>query len=65
MENLEEEKYCDIWMGNVMKKLIFNNVQNIRCNNTGFEFKFCLSKDYNSDFDEFKMGIIEGILYGK
>ena len=65
VENLEEEKYCDIWMGNVMKKLIFNNVQNIRCNNTGFEFKFCLSKDYNSDFDEFKMGIIEGILYGK
>ena len=64
IENLENEKYCDMWVGNIYKKLLVNNMQIIKCNNTGFEFCFKLSKDYNSDLNEFKMGIIEGILYG-
>jgi len=64
IENLEDERYCDIWVGNVHKKLLLNNKQIIKCNNTGLEFCFTLSKDYNSDLNEFKMGIIEGILYG-
>ena len=64
IESLEDGKYCDIWVGNVHKKLLVNNKQIIKCNNTGFEFCFTLSKDYNSDLNEFKMGIIEGILYG-
>ena len=64
IENLENEKFCDLWVGNVHKKLIVNKIQNIRCNNTGIEFNFCLSNEFNSDFNEFKQGIIEGILYG-
>ena len=65
VENLEDKKFCDIWVGNAFKKLITNNVQNIKCNNTGLEFNFSLSNEYNSDLNEFKQGIIEGILYGE
>ena len=64
VENLEDDKFCDIWVGNVHKILISNKVQNIKCNNTGFEFNFYLSNEFNSDLNEFKQGIIEGILYG-
>ena len=65
VENLEDKKFCDIWVGNAFKKLITNNVQNIKCNNTGLEFNFSLSNEYNSDLNEFKQGIIEGLLYGE
>ena len=64
VENLENDKFCELWVGNVHKKLIVNKTQNIKCNNTGLEFNFCLSNEFNSDFNEFKQGIIEGILYG-
>ncbi len=64
MENLENDKFGDIWIGNVHKILIMNKIQNIKCNNTGFEFYFNLSNEFNSDLNEFKQGIIEGLLYG-
>ena len=64
VENLENDKFCELWVGNVHKKLIVNKTQNVKCNNTGLEFNFCLSNEFNSDFNEFKQGIIEGILYG-
>ena len=64
VENLESDKFCELWVGNVHKKLIVNKTQNIKCNNTGLEFNFCLSNEFNADFNEFKQGIIEGILYG-
>ena len=64
VENLENKKYCDLWIGGVLKQSIINNVQKIKCNNTNIEFNFYLSNNYNSDMDEFKMGIIDGILYG-
>ena len=64
VENLESDKFCELWVGNVHKKLIVNKTQNVKCNNTGLEFNFCLSNEFNSDFNEFKQGIIEGILYG-
>ena len=63
MENLENEKYSDIWFGKVHKKLIDNDKQVIRCNNTGNIFTFYMPTEYNSDFNEFEAGIIEGILY--
>ena len=62
--NLENEKYCDIWFGNVHKKLIHDNVQKIICNNTGNIFEFYMPQEHNSDFNEFEFGLIEGILYG-
>ena len=62
--NLENEKNCDIWFGNVHKKLIHNNVQKIICNNTGNVFEFYMSQEDNSNFNEFEYGLIEGILYG-
>ena len=64
VENLENKKYCDLWIGGALKQSIINNVQKIKCNNTNIEFNFYLSNNYNSDMDEFKMGIIDGILYG-
>ena len=64
VENLETDKFCELWVGNVHKKLIVNKTQNIKCNNTGLEFNFSLSNEFNSDLNEFKQGIIEGILYG-
>ena len=65
IENLEKDKYCDIWVGNVHKKLISGNKQSIRCNNTGNIFEFYIPQEHLSDFNEFEQGIIEGILYGK
>ena len=64
VENLENEKYLDLWMGNIYKKTILDNKQVIKCNMTGIEFRFGTSHEYNSDLDEFKQGIIEGISYG-
>ena len=64
VENLENDKFGDIWVGNVHKILIMNKIQKIKCNNTGFEFNFNLSNEFNSDLNEFKQGIIEGLLYG-
>ena len=63
VENLEDEKYSDIWFGKVYKKLIEDNKQIIRCNNSGNIFNFYMPKEYNSDFNEFDQGIIEGIIY--
>ena len=51
-------------MGNIYKKTILDNKQVIKCNMTGIEFRFGTSNEYNSDLDEFKQGIIEGISYG-
>ena len=64
VENLEEKKYCDLWIGSALKQSLSSNGQNIICNNTKIEFNFCSSNGYNSDMDEFKSGIIDGILYG-
>ena len=64
VKNLENEKNCDIWFGNVHKKLINNNVQKIICNNTGNVFEFYMPQELNSNFNEFEFGLIEGILYG-
>jgi hypothetical protein len=64
VENLENKKYCDLWIGSALKQSIINKAQIIKCNNTNIEFNFYLSNNYNSDMDEFKMGIIDGILYG-
>ena len=46
------------------KKLIDDNKQIIRCNNSGNIFTFYMPKEYQSDFNEFEQGIIEGISYG-
>ena len=64
VENLEDEKYSYIWFGRVYKKLIDDNKQIIRCNNSGNIFTFYMPKEYQSDFNEFEQGIIEGISYG-
>lgn len=64
IENLEKEKFSDIWVGKVFKKLVNDNKQSIRCNSTGIIFDFYMPQEYNSDFNEFEQGIIEGILYG-
>ena len=64
VENLENEKYSNIWVGNVHKKFVRGNKQSIRCNNTGNIFNFYMPQEHQSDFNEFEIGIIEGILYG-
>jgi hypothetical protein len=64
IENLEQEKFTDLWIGKVFKKLINDNKQTIRCNNSNIIFDFFMPKEHISDFNEFEQGIIEGILYG-
>jgi hypothetical protein len=64
IENLEQEKFTDLWIGKVFKKLINDNKQTIRCNNSNIIFDFFMPKEHNSDFNEFEQGIIGGILYG-
>jgi hypothetical protein len=64
VENLEKEKFSDIWIGNILKKNINIDKNTIRCNSSGINFTFYISQDFNSDFSEFDQGIIEGILYG-
>ena len=64
VENLEKEKFSDIWIGNILNKNANINKDTIRCNSSGINFTFYISQDFNSDFSEFDQGIIEGILYG-
>ena len=64
VENLEKEKFSDIWIGNIFNKNAHNSKETIRCNSSGIIFTFYMSQDFNSDFSEFDQGIIEGILYG-
>ena len=64
IENLEKEKFCDIWVGNVLKKYFNVNKETIKCNSSGNIFNFYMSHEHNSDFNEFEQGLIEGILYG-
>jgi len=64
IENLEKEKFSDIWIGNVLNKKANISQDTIRCNSSGINFTFYISQDFNSDFSEFDQGIIEGILYG-
>ena len=64
VENLEKEKFSDIWIGNILNKNANISKDTIRCNSSGINFTFYISQDFNSDFSEFDQGIIEGILYG-
>ena len=64
VENLEKEKFSDIWIGNILNKKANISKDTIRCNSSGINFTFYISQDLNSDFSEFDQGIIEGILYG-
>jgi hypothetical protein len=64
IENLEKEKFSDIWVGNVLKKYFNVNKETIRCNSSGNVFNFYMPQEHISDFNEFEQGIIEGILYG-
>ena len=64
VENLEKEKFSDIWIGNILNKKANISKDTIRCNSSGINFTFYISQDFNSDFSEFDQGIIEGILYG-
>ena len=64
IENLSENNYIDLWTGSV-GKVKKNNIQVIRCHNTGIKFIFKQAEGIQSDFDEFEQGIIEGVLYSK
>ena len=64
IENLEQEKFSDIWVGNVLKKYFNVNKETITCNSSGNVFNFYMPQEHISDFNEFEQGIIEGILYG-
>ena len=62
LENLSENNYIDVWVGDVGKTKK-KNLQVIRCHNTGIQFLFKQAEGIQSDFDEFENGLIEGILY--
>ena len=62
VENISENNYIDIWVGDV-GKIKKKKMQVIRCHNSGIQFLFKQAEGIQSDFDEFENGIIEGILY--
>jgi hypothetical protein len=59
IENLEKEKFSDIWVGNVLKKYFNVNKEAIRCNSSGNVFNFYMPQEHISDFNEFEQGIIK------
>ena len=64
IENLEEEKYCDLWAGSVAKTLFGKNEQTVKSNNSESYFTFFRETDKESDFNEIEQGIVDGILFG-
>jgi hypothetical protein len=64
IENLSDVSYCDLWVGGTIKPK-GNDAQVIKCHNTNTEFVFKQTKQIQSDFDEFNIGIIEGVLYAR
>lgn len=65
IENLSDMNYCDLWVGSVGKVSESNLTQAIKCHNTQTTFTFSQSQGIQTDFDEFNMGLIEGVLYSK
>lgn len=71
IENNSNVSYCDLWVGGVKEKEKKDKEKKddedyvIRCHNTNVDFSFSQSKDIQTDFDEFRTGIIEGILFSK
>jgi len=61
IENLNY--YNDIWIGATPLNTYQNFTQIIQDNNTNLVIKFTKPEGIQSDFDEFKNGIIEGILF--
>lgn len=59
--------YGDFWTGSTPLDTIVTMSQSIKCNTTGVNMMFKSVKDTNkeiqSDFDEFSIGIIGGIIY--
>lgn len=64
IQNTSDISYCDLWVGAVSKENE-KSEQKIRCHNTKVDFSFTQTKNIQTDFDEFSMGIIEGILFSK
>ena len=64
IQNTSDISYCDLWVGAVSKENE-KSEQKIRCHNTKVDFSFTQTKTIQTDFDEFAMGIIEGILFSK
>ena len=64
IENLDEEKYCDLWIGSVAKTLFGKNEHTVKSNNSESYFTFFREINKGSDFNEFEQGIVDGILFG-
>ncbi len=56
--------YVEIWRGKVyLPSNSKDLIQDIKCNNSGIEFRFLPSKGVESDFNEFGIGLISDLLY--
>ena len=64
INNIDDSNYYnEIWIGAAPLNTYENFIQVIKDNNTNLIIKFSKPEGIQSDFDEFKNGIIEGILF--
>ena len=64
IENIEQDKFCDLWTGSVAKTLFGKNEHTVKSNNSESYFTFLREIDKGSDFNEIEQGIIDGVLFG-
>ena len=61
--NTSENNYIDLWTGEVSKYYSSKMKQDIKCNCSEINFTILPSEGYESDFNEFNIGIIANLIY--
>jgi hypothetical protein len=65
VENISDIPYIDIWCGSVYKEAIDKLAQDITCHSSNVSFRFSDAKGLQTDFNEFSLGLIEGVMFAK
>jgi hypothetical protein len=65
IQNMQPDPYTDLWCGNVSSKSMKSLTQTLTCNCTKVNFSFGEATGIETDFNEFNIGIIEGLIYSK
>jgi hypothetical protein len=63
VNNLDTNPIIDIWCGEVNKSALTNLQQKIKCNVSNLSFSFESAEGFESDFNEFNLGVIANLIY--
>lgn len=72
LRNLSKDDFVKIWSGSIEDEIVsdkkkeeteFNNNQTVICNDTYVKFNMIPAFDFESDFNEFTMGLISDFIY--